>query len=151
MGGDRNIVNIKEDLLNQATKIAKDDGRTLEGLIEHLINKEVKRIANKKKRESIARDPVQDILLPPFIDRELFKEYIDFRVSKLIPVTRRVQDRLINTLVTFHEQGMNTSDILIKSTNSGWKDLYAIKGVSNAGCRAISKTSISDDLQFNDF
>ena len=144
-------MDLKEALLHKAIMLAKDDGRTIEGYIEHLMSKEYKRVEAGKKRARASRDPVQDILLPPFIDRDLYKEYIDVRVAKKYPVTRRVQDRLINSLVTFYNNGMDTSEILRSSILKGWADVYAIKGVNNAGCGTVSKASIEQDLQFNDF
>jgi len=65
--------------------------------------------------------------LPDWLDKEAWEAFIDMRKrkGKSYPFTPLAQKRILQKLAVFHALGQNTSDIIWKSHDRGWSDVFA--------------------------
>lgn len=120
--------------------VIDDDGTVLIEAEE----KPVKAIAVKPKKVAV--------VLPEFLDTELWADFLVHRKKLKAPDTPRAHNSLLKKLATFYHAGHNVNEIIQKSYDNGWKDVFEPKGGLNGGHSAeLSKSSIEADLRFDDF
>ena len=69
--------------------------------------------------------------IPPFVDKNLFKEYLQIRKTLKAPNTSRVITRLINKLKLANDKNIDTNLMIINSITNGWKDIYEPRIINN--------------------
>ncbi|MBU0959062.1 MAG: hypothetical protein KKB31_03905, partial [Nanoarchaeota archaeon] len=78
---------------------------------------------NKKKKK-----PVSDLVLPDWLDINLWKEFKKHRTKLKKPMTEKAEEILIAKLSHLKEQGHNPKQLLITSIERGWQTVYEPKG-----------------------
>lgn len=120
--------------------VIDDDGTVLIEAEE----KPVKAIAVKPKAVAV--------VLPEFLDTELWNDFLDHRKKLRAPNTPRALNSLLKKLANFYHAGHNVNEIIQKSYDNGWKDVFEPKGGLNGGhSTELSKSSIEADLGFSDW
>ena len=64
---------------------------------------------------------------PPWVDQQLWDDFIDMRKKIKKPATDRAKQLLINELQKLVEQGYSQQDVIGNSIRNGWQDFYAPK------------------------
>lgn len=122
--------------------IIDDDGTVLIEAEEK--PKPVKAITVKPKKPQV--------VLPEFLDTGLWNDFLAHRKKLKAPNTERALNSLLKKLANFYHAGHDVNDIIQKSYDNGWKDVFEPKGGLNGGHSAeLSKSSIEQDLRFDDF
>jgi len=67
--------------------------------------------------------------LPEWLDREAWLAFLEMRKAKgrAYPFTPRAKARILQKIAAFHALGQDTTEILWRSANAGWSDVYELK------------------------
>ena len=99
-------------------------------------------------KKSAAKEPV----LPDFLDKALWDDFLKHRKKLKAPNTERSLNSLLKKLSGFYNDGHDINEIIQKSYDNGWKDVFEPKGGLNGGNNSKPhRTSIEQDLQFDDW
>lgn len=71
----------------------------------------------------------RDVLIvpPPFLNEQLWKEFLEHRKSIKSPMSEIAQKKAFNALDKMHEQGQDIEQVINNSIVNGWKGLFPIK------------------------
>ena len=141
-------INAPRDLLLQVAELGVEQDRSVSYLFVVAMKDYLKGKAKPKKKAKVP-EMVQQTILPPFVDLILWNEYISARKKKKYSVTREVQNRLINTLMEFHDQGIDIDQVIKDSISGNWRDFFKPKGGLNGGNgQQSSQERIERGMQF---
>lgn len=84
--------------------------------------------------------------LPDWIPLDAWDGWIDMRKQLKKPLTERAKVRAINKLDAMRQAGQDISEVLDRSTMSGWTDLYEIKENNNGNGHRASGTDRRSSL-----
>lgn len=59
-----------------------------------------------------------------FLDREIWKDFLSMRVKIKKPMTDKAKDRMLLKLQKLKQQGHDINELLVKSTDHCWQDVY---------------------------
>jgi len=97
-------------------------------------------------------DKKPSVVLPEFLDTGLWNDFLAHRKKLRAPNTPRALNSLLKKLANFYHAGHDVNEIIQKSYDNGWKDVFEPKGGLNGGHSAeLSKSSIESDLGFSDW
>lgn len=65
--------------------------------------------------------------LPDFVDKELWKDFMDMRTKKKVPNTDRAKMLLVNRLTEFNKLGQNPNKVIEESIMNGWTGVFPLK------------------------
>jgi hypothetical protein len=83
---------------------------------------------NAKRLDNIKRDNKRlDNIIPDFLDKELWNDFLEMRKKKKIPYTERAIKLLIRKLTEFHNNGLDANKSLEESIMSGWSGIFPPK------------------------
>ena len=71
---------------------------------------------------------VYTYIVPDFIDKELWNDFIEMRTKARKPPTDKAKGLLIKDLEKYRADGEDTSEILRRAIKGGWTALYSLKG-----------------------
>lgn len=85
---------------------------------------------NAKRLDNIKRDNkrLDNIILPDFLDKELWDDFLEMRKKKKIPFTERAIKLLIKKLTEFNDNGFDPNKSLESSIISGWTGVFPYRG-----------------------
>lgn len=88
-------------------------------------------------------------LLPPDIDRDLWRDFIDLRKKLKAQNTERAINTLISDLTEFQLQGMDPNEVIERSIVNSWKGVYPLKqrGGTHGTSRPDSKPDLDERLK----
>ncbi len=141
-------INAPRDLLAQVAELGLEQERSVSYMFVVAMREYLKgKVKPKKKAKE--PEPVQQTILPPFVDIILWNEYIKARKKKKYSVSQEVQNRLINTLITFHDDGIDIDQVMKDSISGNYRDFYKPKGGLNGGSSQQSNQErIERGMQF---
>ena len=67
------------------------------------------------------------LILPEFIDAELWDDFKGHREELNKPLTERAEKRMLNRLAKFDRDGFDINDALERSIVNGWQDVFPDK------------------------
>ena len=71
---------------------------------------------------------VYTYIVPDFIDKELWNDFLEMRTKARKPPTDKAKGLLIKDLEKYRADGEDTSEILRRAIKGGWTALYSLKG-----------------------
>ena len=78
---------------------------------------------NAKRKDNI----IKDNIIPEFLDKELWNDFLEMRKKRKIPYTERAIKLLIKKLTEFHNNGLDANKSLESSIMSGWTGVFPPK------------------------
>ncbi|MDD5061759.1 MAG: replication protein [Candidatus Marinimicrobia bacterium] len=112
--------------------------------VTDLGNKSVTDLGNHKNKKQYTKaitKAKED--LPDWIDREMFKDFVEMRNKIKKPLTDRAINSIIKSLDKLRAEGNNPNDVLEQSIRNCWQDVYALK---NGGTNEKNQRSILGKL-----
>lgn len=94
---------------------------------KHKDKKEIEKIKKKndrKKRDLIVED---QIVLPVYLNQELWKEFLQHRKSIKSPMSLLAQKKALTALDNYYMEGYDIDKIINNSIVNGWKGLFVDK------------------------
>ena len=80
-----------------------------------------------QKNATIAKNATSDLILPNFIDKDIFQNFVNHRKELKKPMTENAKKLLIKKLENFHLKGFDCNEILNTSIINGWQGVFEPK------------------------
>ncbi len=87
----------------------------------------VNKYINKTINKTIKKGPVDKLIIPDYIDKALWEDFIDMRKKLRKPPTDRAQALLLKDLERYRQAGDDPNEILRMSIKNSWLGLFPLK------------------------
>lgn len=92
--------------------------------------------------------PPKGVVLPDWLDQEIWKDFCQHRTKLKAPMTDRAKQMMIKELGELKAKGHDPTAVLSQSITRGWKGIFELKGNQNDhnATRGPAKPSITDTV-----
>lgn len=91
----------------------------------------------EKRREEKKKDIGSTFVTPPWVDQQLWDDFIAMRKQIKKPATDRAKQLLVNELQKLVEQGHTQHEVIGNSIKNCWQDFYAPKHNGSGGGKFV--------------
>jgi len=125
----KSCLNSQPELAKQSTELAEQPTKVSSP-----------RVAQKKK-ETIQKKLIQkkEVVLPEWIVKETWDDFLEMRKDKKSTPTPRAQELIIKELEKFRAAGDNPNEVLNQSIMNGWKGVFPLKEAKSGTNRQSSR------------
>lgn len=112
-------------------------------------NKHIYKTQIKIKDKSQPKNQVAVVVVPDFISKDIWEEFLDHRKSIRSPMSEIAQKKAFKVLEKLKEEGQDVEKVVNNSIVNGWKGLFPIKEITYGKVNSNSRNGGTEEFDID--